>query len=124
MILARELRSLQTQKELAVLVVTEFTGELRKRKQLTASARLARTAAAAVAREKGLTNHAASSLDFDATRAVLAKVYLLSGYILYEIEWRMRLNELMMKPMNHHRQYAVARIRKRRCRDVLRHCCS
>jgi GTPase len=68
-ILARELRTSQTQQELAVLVVAEFTGELRKRKQLTASARLARTAAAVVAGEEGLTNHAASILDFDATRA-------------------------------------------------------
>jgi GTP-binding protein HflX len=68
-ILARELRTSQTQQELAVLVVAEFTGELRKRKQLTASARLARAAAAVVAGEEGLTNHAASILDFDATRA-------------------------------------------------------
>jgi GTP-binding protein HflX len=36
-LLARELRTSQTQQELAVIVVVEFTGELRKRKQLTAS---------------------------------------------------------------------------------------
>ena len=48
-LLARELRTSQTQHELAVIVVVEFTGELRKRKQLTAAARLARAAAAGVA---------------------------------------------------------------------------
>jgi GTP-binding protein HflX len=48
-LLARELRTSQTQQELAVLVVVEFTGELRERKKLTAAARLARTAAAVVA---------------------------------------------------------------------------
>jgi GTPase len=53
-LLARELRTSQTQQELAVLVVVEFTGELRKRKQLTASARLARTAAAVMAGEEDL----------------------------------------------------------------------
>ncbi len=67
-LLARELRTSQTQQELAVLVVVEFTGELRKRKQLTAAARLARTAAAVVAGEE-LPEHAASILDFDASRA-------------------------------------------------------
>ena len=45
-LLARELRTSQTQQELAVLVVVEFTGELRKRKQLSQAARLARSAAA------------------------------------------------------------------------------
>ena len=68
-LLARELRTSQTQQELAVIVVVEFTGELRKRKQLTAAARLARTAAAVVAGEEDLTNHGASTLDFDASRA-------------------------------------------------------
>jgi GTP-binding protein HflX len=68
-LLARELRTSQTQQELAVIVVVEFTAELRKRKQLTASARLARTAAAIGAGEEDLPDHAASTLDFDASRA-------------------------------------------------------
>jgi GTP-binding protein HflX len=68
-ILARELRTSQTQQELAVLVVVEFTGELRKRKQLTAAARLARTAAAVSAGEEDLSLDSASTPDFDATRA-------------------------------------------------------
>jgi GTP-binding protein HflX len=65
-LLARELRTSQTQQELAVIVVVEFTGELRKRKQLTAAARLARTAAAVMAGEE---DQATSTLDFDASRA-------------------------------------------------------
>jgi GTPase len=68
-LLARELRTSQTQQELAVLVVVEFTQELRKRKQLTASARLARTAAAVVAGEEDLPLNGASTFDFDAGRA-------------------------------------------------------
>ena len=68
-LLARELRTSQTQQELAVLVVVEFTGELRKRKQLTAAARLARTAAAVMAGEEDLPDPSASTLDFDANRA-------------------------------------------------------
>jgi GTPase len=68
-LLARELRTSQTQQEIAVLVVVEFTGELRKRKQLTAAARLARTAAAVVAGEENVPNYTASTLEFDATRA-------------------------------------------------------
>ena len=68
-LLARELRTSQTQQELAVIVVVEFTGELRKRKQLTAAARLARTAAAVMAGEANLSNQATSTLDFDAGRA-------------------------------------------------------
>jgi GTPase len=67
-LLARELRTSQTQQELAVIVVVEFTAELRKRKQLTASARLARTAAAVVAGED-VPDDAASALDLDASRA-------------------------------------------------------
>ncbi len=67
-LLARELRTSQTQQELAVIVVVEFTGELRKRKQLTAAARLARTAAAVVAGEEE-PDYAASTIDFDAGRA-------------------------------------------------------
>ncbi len=67
-LLARELRTSQTQQELAVLVVVEFTGELRKRKQLTASARLARNAAAVVAGEMADEEEPAG-LDFDAGRA-------------------------------------------------------
>jgi GTP-binding protein HflX len=67
-LLARELRTSQTQQELAVLVVVEFTGELRKRKQLTAAARLARTAAAVVAGEEELPV-AESTLDLDASRS-------------------------------------------------------
>ena len=53
-LLARELRTSQTQQELAVLVVVEFTGELRKRKQISQAARLARSAAAVVAGDLGL----------------------------------------------------------------------
>ena len=68
-LLARELRTSQTQQELAVIVAVEFTGELRKRKQLTKSAHLARTAAAVLAGEEDLADHAGSSLDFDASRA-------------------------------------------------------
>jgi GTP-binding protein HflX len=68
-LLARELRTSQTQQELAVLVVVEFTGELRKRKQLTAAARLARTAAAVMAGEEDLSEQAASTIDLDASRA-------------------------------------------------------
>jgi len=67
-LLARELRTSQTQQELAVIVVVEFTGELRKRK-LTAVARRARTAAAVTAGEEEFTGHAASTIDFDASRA-------------------------------------------------------
>jgi GTP-binding protein HflX len=68
-LLARELRTSQTQQELAVIVVVEFTGELRKRKQLTAAARLARAAAAVVAGEEDVPGPLASTLDFDANRA-------------------------------------------------------
>jgi GTP-binding protein HflX len=68
-LLARELRTSQTQQELAVLVVVEFTGELRKQKQLTAAVRLARTAAAVVAGKEDLPGHETSALDFDASRA-------------------------------------------------------
>ena len=68
-LLARELRTSQTQQELAVIVVVEFSGELRKHKQLTAAARLARTAAAVVAGEEELPDYAGSSLDLDARRA-------------------------------------------------------
>ena len=68
-LLARELRTSQTQQELAVIVVVEFTGELRKRKQLTAAARLARTAAAVVAGEEDFVEEGASTIDFDAGRA-------------------------------------------------------
>src|ERR1700709_2019099 len=69
-LLARELRTSQTQQELAVIVVVEFTGELRKRKQLTAAARLARTAAAIMAgEEEDLPGRAVSTLDFEASLA-------------------------------------------------------
>ena len=77
-LLARELRTSQTQQELAVLVVVEFTGELRKRKQLSQAARLARSAAAVVAGKVGPEDEGAeedvpgpadSTLDFDASRA-------------------------------------------------------
>jgi GTPase len=73
-LLARELRTSQTQQELAVLVVVEFTGELRKRKQLSQAARLARSAAAVVngefeAEEEDVPGPADSTLDFDASRA-------------------------------------------------------
>jgi GTPase len=68
-LLARELRTSQTQQELAVIVVAEFTGELRKRKQLTTAARLARTAASVIAGEEDRSSDVASTLDFDASRA-------------------------------------------------------
>ncbi len=68
-LLARELRTSQTQQELAVIVVVEFTGELRKRKQLTAAARLARTAASVAAGEDELPDAATSNLDLEASRA-------------------------------------------------------
>ncbi len=68
-LLARELRTSQTQQELAVIVVVEFTGELRKRNQLTASARLARTAAAVLAKEDEFPDLAEPTLDFAASRA-------------------------------------------------------
>jgi GTPase len=68
-LLARELRTSQTQQELAVIVVVEITGELRQRKQLTAAARLARSAAALMTGEEDLPDHASSTLDFDAGRA-------------------------------------------------------
>jgi GTP-binding protein HflX len=68
-LLARELRTSQTQQELAVLVVVEFTGELRKRKQITTAARLARTAAAVVAGEEELSESADSTVDLDASRS-------------------------------------------------------
>lgn len=68
-VLARELRTSQTQQEVAVLVVVEFTGELRKRKQLTSAARLARTAAAVMAGEEETAPSPAATLDFEAGRA-------------------------------------------------------
>jgi len=68
-LLARELRTSQTQQELAVIVVVEFTGELRRRKQIGAAARLARTAAAVVAGEEDLPDHAAFTLNLEASRA-------------------------------------------------------
>ena len=52
-----------------MLVVVEFTGELRKRKQVTAAARLARAAAAVTAGEQDLPGEAASALDFQANRS-------------------------------------------------------
>ena len=66
-LLARELRTSQTQQELAVLVAVEFTGESRKRQQPSAAARLARTAAAVLAGDEDITPGA--DLDFDAGRA-------------------------------------------------------
>ena len=68
-LLARELRTSQTQQELAVLVVVEFTGELRKRKQLTAAAQLARNAATLLAGSEDPLEHSPAPLDFDAGRA-------------------------------------------------------
>ncbi len=84
-LLARELRTSQTQQELAVLVVVEFTGELRKRKQLGSAARLARTAASVIARDgardrardgaeddaeaEGVAGPGDDTLDFDAARS-------------------------------------------------------
>ncbi len=68
-LLARELRTSQTQQETAVLVVVEFTGELRKRKQSFAAARVARSAAALTAGEEELTGTTAFTLDFEASRS-------------------------------------------------------
>jgi GTP-binding protein HflX len=68
-LLARELRTSQTQQELAVIVVVDITGELRKRKQLTGAARLARTASAVMAGEENFPVNANSTLNFDASRA-------------------------------------------------------
>ena len=67
-LLARELRTSQTQQEIAVLVVVEFTGELRKRKQLTAAAQLARTAASVAAGEEATPAPASAAIDFAAAR--------------------------------------------------------
>ncbi len=55
-LLARELRSSQTQQELAVLVVVEFTGEIRKRQRISTAARSARSAAAITAAKEGLSS--------------------------------------------------------------------
>ncbi len=49
--------------------MVEFTAEVRKRKQLTAAARLARSAAAIMAGEEPASGDAASTLDLDASRA-------------------------------------------------------
>jgi len=78
-LLARELRTSQTQQELAVIVVVEFTGELRKRKQLTAAAQFARTAAAVVAGEEDLPGYAASTIDFDARGAEFEELATSAG---------------------------------------------
>jgi GTP-binding protein HflX len=78
-LLARELRTSQTQHELAVLVVVEFTGELRKRKQLTAAARMARTAAAVTAGEEDNPDQPASTLNFDASRAEFVELARSAG---------------------------------------------
>ena len=72
-LLARELRTSQTQREVAVLVVVEFTGDLRSRKQITSAARLARTAAAVVAAgmvgDEDVPASGDSTLDLEAGRA-------------------------------------------------------
>jgi GTP-binding protein HflX len=87
-LLARELRTSQTQQELAVLVVVEFTGELRKRKQLSQAARLARSAAAVVAGERGAEDEedfpgpAAPALDFDASRAEFEELARSAGAVI------------------------------------------
>ncbi len=52
-----------------MLVAVEFTGEARKRKQLTGSARLARNAATLDAAGDATVEEASASLDFDASRA-------------------------------------------------------
>jgi GTP-binding protein HflX len=77
-LLARELRTSQTQQELAVLVVVEFTGELRRRK-LTAAPQLARSAAAVTAGEDDLPANAASNLDLDASRAEFVELARSAG---------------------------------------------
>ena len=69
-LLARELRTSQTQQELAVIVVVEFTGELRKRKQLTGAARLARNAAAVLSGNEEIPpSDAADAINLEASRA-------------------------------------------------------
>lgn len=68
-ILARELRTSQTQQELAVLVLVEFTGEIRKHKKLTSAASLARSASSVVDGDDLLSDQPTSTLDFEATRA-------------------------------------------------------
>ena len=78
-LLARELRTSQTQQELAVIVVVEFTGELRKRKQLTAAAQFARSAAAVVSGVETPPAHSASAIDFDAGRAEFQELALSAG---------------------------------------------
>jgi GTP-binding protein HflX len=78
-LLARELRTSQTQQELAVIVVVEFTAEIRKRKQLTEAARLARSAAAVMAGEEDCAGQAASTLDFDASRAEFEELVRSAG---------------------------------------------
>jgi GTPase len=77
-LLARELRTSQTQQELAVLVVVEFTGELRRRK-LTAAAQLARSAAAVSVGEDDRPANAASNLDLDASRAEFVELARSAG---------------------------------------------
>ena len=64
---ARELRTSQTQQEIAVIVVVEFTGDVR-RNRLSSSARLARAAAAVVAGEDENPVLSAGTVDLDARR--------------------------------------------------------
>ena len=68
-LLARELRTSQTQQEVAVIVAVEFTGELRKRKQLTTAARLARNASRVTDGNEEAFEEDAATMDFEASRA-------------------------------------------------------
>jgi GTPase len=77
-LLARELRTSQTQQELAVIVVVEFTGELRKRR-VTAGARLARTATSVMAEEESIPSIEASAVDLDASRAEFEELVRSAG---------------------------------------------
>ena len=78
-LLARELRTSQTQQELAVIVAVEFTGELRRRKQLTSAARLARAAAEVVSGEENLSESVTKTLDFEAGRAEFGELARSAG---------------------------------------------
>jgi GTPase len=75
-LLARELRTSQTQQELAVIVVVEFSEDIRKKK-LTATARLARNAAAVTSGEEIPAGDA--TVDFDAGRAEFEELVRSAG---------------------------------------------
>jgi GTPase len=85
-LLARELRTSQTQQELAVIVVVEFAEE--RRKKLTATARLARNAAAVASGEEDAageaTDDTGSANDFDAGRAEFEELVRSAGAAIAE----------------------------------------